>query len=237
MDATQLLSGIKTFCETNANAANVKKYSRFFKDEYIAYGLTQPQMRTWVKDTLKDKGVTIETVEETTPLLFASGKYEEITIALLLLEGSHKSFTRPTFLFVENLFAMGINNWAHADTLGMSIVPRFLKKEIIAIEDLRPWLTATNKFQRRTVPVSLIKLLGDIEDVGILFGFIEPLMHDPAREVHQGVGWFLRESWKKRPAETERFLARWRNTAPRLIIQYACEKMAPDLRARFKKSK
>ena len=64
---------------------------------------------------------------------------------------------------------------------------------------------------------------------------IEPLMQDNERVVHQGVGWFLRESWKKFPEQIEDYLLKYKDTSPRLIFQYACEKMTPENKARFKK--
>ncbi|HEX2394269.1 MAG TPA: DNA alkylation repair protein, partial [Bacteroidales bacterium] len=98
-------------------------------------------------------------------------------------------------------------------------------------------LISENKFQRRSVPVTLIKILKTRENYKDLFTFIECLMSDPEREVHQGTGWFLREAWKKKPSETEEFLLKWKDSAPRLIVQYASEKMTADGKARFKRKK
>jgi len=54
--------------------------------------------------------------------------------------------------------------------------------------------------------------------------------------VHQGVGWFLREAWKIRPKETESFLLKYKDTSPRLIFQYATEKMTPKQKLRFRRA-
>jgi 3-methyladenine DNA glycosylase AlkD len=62
-------------------------------------------------------------------------------------------------------------------------------------------------------------------------------MMDPEREVHQGLGWFLREAWKKQPQVTETFLFKWKNSAARLIFQYATEKMTAEEKQRFRKEK
>ncbi|MDP4292683.1 MAG: DNA alkylation repair protein, partial [Bacteroidota bacterium] len=51
-----------------------------------------------------------------------------------------------------------------------------------------------------------------------------------------GIGWFLREAWTIQPSETEAFLLRWKETAPRLIFQYACEKMTAEQKLQFKRS-
>ena len=50
-------------------------------------------------------------------------------------------------------------------------------------------------------------------------------MMDPERVVQQGLGWFLRETWKKHPKAVEAFLLEWKDRSPRLIFQYATEKM------------
>jgi 3-methyladenine DNA glycosylase AlkD len=62
-------------------------------------------------------------------------------------------------------------------------------------------------------------------------------MLDPDRVVHLGVGWFLREAWKVNPEPVEAFLLEWKDRAPRLIYQYATEKMTAAQKARFKKGK
>ena len=61
-------------------------------------------------------------------------------------------------------------------------------------------------------------------------------MVDQEREVHQGVGWFLREAWKIQHEEVEVFLLEWKERAPRLIFQYACEKMSTEEKQRFKRT-
>jgi 3-methyladenine DNA glycosylase AlkD len=83
----------------------------------------------------------------------------------------------------------------------------------------------------------MLGLLKVREDFGPLLEFIRPMMLDPERVVHQGLGWFLREAWKKQPKPVEAFLLEWKDTAPRLIFQYATEKMTAAARARFRREK
>ncbi len=105
------------------------------------------------------------------------------------------------------------------------------------MSDLSSWLDSPFKFQRRCVPVTLIKHMKKTRQVMPSIIFVEKLMADPEREVHQGMGWFLREAWKISPAEVEPFLEKWKETAPRLIIQYACEKMTKEDKQRFRRTK
>jgi 3-methyladenine DNA glycosylase AlkD len=237
MNSRQLTETIRTYCLQNASEANVIKYSYYFKTGYDAYGLSQPTMDAGAKEMLKIPGIDLNTVLMAAPELMKSGKYEETGLALLLVRGLHKQFTKDTFDKLSGWYEIGIRNWAHADSLGMAILPLFLKKNIISMSDFRDWLKSEYKFKRRSVPVTLIKSLKTHPDYTAIFSFLEPLMEDPEREVHQGMGWFLREAWKKDAPVTETFLLKWKNTAPRLIIQYATEKMTPEQKLRFKKEK
>ncbi|MBN2314952.1 MAG: DNA alkylation repair protein [Sedimentisphaerales bacterium] len=105
------------------------------------------------------------------------------------------------------------------------------------MENLSGWRMATNKYQRRAVPVAMLILLKSTNDYAPLFDFIDPLMMDGERVVHQGLGWFLREAWKIKKKPTETFLLKWKNDAARVIFQYATEKMTPEQKKRFKKEK
>jgi 3-methyladenine DNA glycosylase AlkD len=237
MNARQLTETIRAYCLQNASEANVIKYSYYFKSGYDAYGLSQPTINAGAKDMLKLPGIDLNIVLEAAPELIKSGKYEETGLALLLVRGLSRQYTIDTFDTIAEWYKIGIRNWAHADTLGMAILPLFLKQNVISMYVFSDWLKSEYKFKRRSVPVTLIKSLKTHKDYPVIFSFLESLMEDPEREVHQGMGWFLREAWKKDAPATEAFLLKWKNTAPRLIIQYATEKMTPEQKLKFKKEK
>lgn len=237
MIANKLIQEIRTYCEANACEEQLQKSQRFFKEEFVGYGLTAPQLHGKVKELLQAGEIDLPTILEAMPELMASCKYEEISFGLLLLNGRWKYFTPETFQTISGWFSVSINNWAHADTLGMFVLPKFLEKKLIKPEEFEPWLNSSYKFQRRCVPVTLIKHVKKVKKVMPSVLFVERLMEDTEREVHQGMGWFLREAWKISPAEVEAFLLKYKDTAPRLIVQYACEKMTAENKLRFKKTK
>lgn len=235
MTTTELVQEIRNYCTANADAERLKTSQRFFKEEFVGYGLTAPQIYSKVKEMLKRGDFDLPTVLESAPILMKSRMFEEISIILLLFDGLWKQFTPETFQTFGRWFSFSISNWAHADTLGMFILPKFLDKKIVEMNDFSSWLDSSFKFQRRCVPVTLIKHMKKTREVMPSILFVEKLMLDPEREVHQGMGWFLREAWKISPAEVEPFLEKWKDAAPRLIIQYACEKMTADAKLRFKR--
>lgn len=157
MTTTELIQEIRSYCVANADAERVKKSQYYFKEEFVGYGLTAPQVYAKVKDLLKTQSFGLSVVLEAMPAFMESKMFEEITFGLLLTDGLWKQFTPETFQTIESWFSLSITNWAHADTLGMFILPRFLDKKIVKIDDFSTWLDSPYKFQRRSVPVTLIK--------------------------------------------------------------------------------
>lgn len=238
MKPEHLYESLLNYCQTHANPELVKKYSRYFKEGvYDAWGLSQALMDIKKAELKKSGEITVDLVFETAPLLMKSGKYEETSFALILITLVKEKLIKSDFNRLNSWFETGITNWAHADYFGMFFLPEIMKQGLIDIHDFSGWITSPHKFQRRCVSVTFIKLLKSDISFQKLFTFVEPLMLDPEREVHQGMGWFLREAWKIKPEETEAFLLKWKDIAPRLIFQYACEKMKPEQKARFKRVK
>lgn len=134
MTTTELIQEIRTYCMANADAERLKKTQHYFKEEFVGYGLTAPQVHSKVKEMLKSERLNLPMVLDAAPRLMESGQYEEISFALLLLNGLWKQFTARTFQTIETWFPISIRNWAHADTLGMFILPRFLDKKIMEMK-------------------------------------------------------------------------------------------------------
>ena len=237
MKTTELCEEIRNYCRANADEAVVKKYSRYFKEGYNAYGVSREKYEEKVDSLLNDKRINMKLVLSASRYLVKSGKYEETSFAIRLLSKFSDEFTASTFDEIGKWFEIGITNWAHTDVICGMLISKFFEKDIISLKDLSDWRTAKNKYQRRAVPVALIELLKSATDYAPLFDFIEPLMLDGERVVHQGLGWFLREAWKIKRKETEAFLLKWKNDAARVIFQYATEKMTPEQKKRFKKEK
>jgi 3-methyladenine DNA glycosylase AlkD len=240
MDAISLKNEITAFCLNNADEAIVLKYARYFKEGregYDAYGVTTELMLAKVSELISNDQVTLKLLFEAAPALLRSGKHEETLFILLLVEKQLKKLSAQNFEDISKWFEYGIINWALCDTLCIKIIPWFFLKKQLSLDRLSEWQDSTFRFQRRAVPVSLIKLLKSTDDYSPFFDLITPLMMDKERVVHQGLGWFLREAWKKQPDQTEKFLLLWKDHAARLIFQYATEKMGKEEKARFRKMK
>ena len=169
--------------------------------------------------------------------LVGTGKYEEASFAIVLTARIEEFHTPETFHHIARWFEVGIRNWAHTDVLCGLVLGPFLKKSVVALEAFLPWRESQWKYQRRAVPVATIEILDSQPGAARLLAFVEPLMMDGEKVVRQGMGWFLRELWKREPKPVEAFLLKYKDTAPRLIFQYATEKMTPAAKARFRRSR
>jgi 3-methyladenine DNA glycosylase AlkD len=230
---------IRAWCEEHTDPQQAAKYARFFREGWDAWGVHDDESwaerrRQWLEGYLDLKlGGFLRLGED----LFATGKYEEAGAGIWLVAQHKPHFNKRTLPAIGKWFAAGVNNWAHTDVICGQLLGHLLESCIAPLDSLGPWRTSARKYQRRAVPVSMLALLDSAGNYEVLLEFIRPMMLDPERVVQQGLGWFLREVWKRQPKPVEKFLQVFKDSAPRLIFQYATEKMTPGQKARFRRAK
>jgi 3-methyladenine DNA glycosylase AlkD len=231
---------IRQYCEAHANPKQAAKWARFFTEGYDAWGFdpkhpffTEKQPE-WRERYAKEGLPWFLKLGE---VLVAGSKYEEIGLAILLVRYLRSDFDQKTFAQLDKWFNAGIANWAHTDVLCREVIGPLLISGQVKLKDIESWRNSKLKYQRRAVPVALVEMVKAGHKIPPLLDFIRPLMMDDERVVQQGLGWLLRDAWKKDPKPVEAFLLGYKDTAPRLIIQYATEKMTVGARAKFRAEK
>ncbi len=239
MEVELVLDQFHEFCRQNSDEAVIKKYNRYFVEGYDAFGLPGTAMEEIHRTLLAEyrESLGFDGFLSLGDRLVKTGKYEDASLALMCAADFMKEYTPEHFERFGYWLDDGIRNWAHADTMAGGIFPVFLKKKIVPYTAFSSWRSAESKWKRRVVPVSLIKELKSCPDVTDWLEFLNPMMMMPEKVVHQGLGWFLREAWKLYPVPVETFLHKWKDNAPRLIFQYATEKMAAEHKTRFRKNR
>ncbi len=240
-DAAALVAAeVRAFCERKSDPARAAKYARYFREGYDAYGIHHEDPE-WTEaiahwsQRLKQAGPLAYL--DAGDLLVRTGKYEEASAAILLAEREQAAYTPEVLRRLGGWFDGGIRNWGHTDVFCARVLGLFLTRNVVEVDALSAWRESPHKYQRRAVPVTLLEPLKTGAAVRPLLAAVEPLMMDRERVVQQGLGWFLRESWKREPAPVEKLLLRYKDKAPRLIFQYATEKMTAAHRERFRKKK
>jgi 3-methyladenine DNA glycosylase AlkD len=238
-NTARLLAEIRSFCAAHADPKRADRYARFFREGYDAYGLPQElyeaQRDAWLAAHQERLG--LEGFLDLGDQLIQSGKYEEASFGISFIVPFREQWKPETFQRLGSWLETGIRNWAHTDFLCGELLSRFLRDRIVPVAQMAAWRSSPSKWKRRAVPVALLGLVKKPGKVPALLTFIRPMMHDPDRVVHQGLGWFLREAWKVQPDVVEAFLLPFRDSAPRLIFQYATEKMTARDKARFRRQK
>ena len=236
-----LAEEIRSYCRAHADAKQAARYQRYFTEGYDSWGLMGSKDPLWLQQQeewlAEYHGLGLGGFLKAGEILFASGKYEEGALAIRFVKGFLEEFAEASLPRLAKWFEAGIGNWAHTDVLCGEILAPQLKGGKIKMEALGPWRKSAHKYQRRSVPVAMLGLLKTEKSLGPQLRFLQPMMMDPERVVQQGLGWYLREAWKKQHEPVEKFLLAWKDSAPRLVFQYATEKMPAAERARFRRSK
>jgi 3-methyladenine DNA glycosylase AlkD len=236
-ELTRLVKEIETFCVEHSSATNVAKYSRYFKEGYQAYGVSYEEIIAY-KKTLLETHATLDLAGflDLGDLLFQNPNYEMGSFAILLTAAFRDRMGPAEFQRAGKWLDEGVRNWAHCDVLASELTGWCLARGSVVMDAMDKWRSSSSRFKRRAVPVSLLPSLKTVKDYAPLVEFIRPMMLDRERVVDQGLGWFLREAWKKQPERVEPFLAEFKDTAARLIFQYATEKMTVEHKARYRRS-
>lgn len=236
----QIAAEIRAFCEAHADPERVKKYARYLVEGYDAYGVDHklPEWEAcqelWL---LRLTQAGLPTLLDACDLLVRPGKYEEVFTAIHFADRAALAHCPPALTRIARWFEQGIGNWAQVDTLAGRVLVPFVTEGAVTPAAFGAWVASPYKYQRRAVPVTFIGLLKGPYAHTTLFRLVEPLMDDGEKVVRQGMGWFLREAWKQQPQPAEEFLLRHKETCPRLIVQYATEKMDSAAKQKFKRSR
>ena len=208
-------------------------YQRYFKEGYDAWGLLDKgnPFFTVRRDEWLERyaAIGIEGFVEAGEWLFASGKYEEGAIAVQFVKARLADLDAGDALALERWFSAGVANWAHADVICGEILGPDSEGRPAVARRIGPWRASPLRFQRRAAVVATIGLLGPWKRTQAptpaqravtkrLLAYIRPMMLDEERVVHQGLGWFLREAWKRDPEDVEPFLLEFKDSAARLIF-------------------
>jgi 3-methyladenine DNA glycosylase AlkD len=242
MDQASALAGeIREYCAAHADAGNAGKWARYFKEGYDAWGLLDKDHPLWSEKQQewleRYRKIGLRGFLKLGELLFPSGKYEEGSLAIRFVKEMRDQLDAKSVASLGKWFAAGIGNWAHTDVLCGEVIAPLLQSGRIEIGSIAPWRGSRYKYQRRAAVVAMLGLLKTPAPLGPLLEFLRPMMMDSERVVQQGLGWFLREAWKKQPRPVEAFLLEYKDSAPRLIFQYATERMTPAARARFRRAR
>jgi len=230
---------IHTFFKKNADPKIVEKYSRFFREGYDPYGIDpkiqSEQIQKWVKELGPQFSFTEK--KKLFVKLMESGKSECYSVVLNFLLDAKKNHTPALFNNLKTWIDKYFTNWAQVDSFCARLIGPMILDNIITYDDLLKWYKSESRWVRRAVPVGTIYAFYKQKDLKPVIKAADALINDPVREVGQGVGWMLRDTWKVYPKDIEKLLLKHVKTGNRTAYQYACEKMDKTYRLKFRRPK
>ena len=109
-----------------------------------------------------------------------------------------------------------VANWGHTDGLSLWLLGASIANEPGLIGELDAWTGAKNRWKRRAAAVALVPSARRGLHTREIFRIAQPLIPDEDDMVRKGVGWLLKETYPKKPAEVMRFLMPRRGGASRV---------------------
>jgi len=234
----RLVAVIRGYCQTNAQPEKAGKWARYFSEGYDSWGLLDrdhpiftTQSEVWAAEYA---ALGVDGFIEAGCELFKSGKYEEGALAIRFVKQRKDEIGEAQVKAMEGWFDGGIRNWAHVDVLCGEVLSPLLEAGQLKPAALNEWRRSPHRFQRRAAAVAMLGLLKVKGGPKKALAFIEPMMEDTEKVVHQGLGWVIKEAWKMEPGPAEEFLMKWKDRSARRVISTGCEKMAAEKKAQFK---
>lgn len=119
-----------------------------------------------------------------------------------------------------------VDEWGLTDGLSLWLLGASIANDASLIDQLDSWTKSKNRWKRRGAAVALVYSAKRGEHTKAILRIAAPLIEDKDGMVQKGVGWLLKETYPKKPAETVRFLVANRAKTTRLVLRYAAEKMS-----------
>jgi 3-methyladenine DNA glycosylase AlkD len=230
----ELLAEIRAEFDRLADPQGVTDAQRFFKDQPITlHGLTAPQIQRVARDVFpRIKKLPIVDRNRLCTALWASRTFEEGALVCYVYRRFAKQCGGQEFALFARWLDRYVDNWAHTDGLSLWLLGASIANDPTLIDKLDPWTSSKNRWKRRAAAVALVYSAKRGEHTRAILRIATPLIEDKDDMVQKGVGWLLKETYPKRPAEVVRFLLANRMKTTRLVLRYAAEKMTAADKAR-----
>lgn len=201
--------------------------------EFAMHGLTAPQIQRVARDVYpRIKNLSIAERDRLCTALWSVGKYEGGALVCYIYRRFAKQCGAREFALFTRWLDRYIDNWGLTDGLSLWLLGASIANDPSLIDKLDSWTRSRNRWKRRAAAVALVYSAKRGEHARAILRIAAPLIKDEDDMVQKGVGWLLKETYPKKPAEVVRFLLANRAKTTRLVLRYAAEKMTAADKAR-----
>lgn len=213
------------------------KVARFFKtgkDDYAQHdqflGINNPTLRAIAKQY---NHLTFDEIQK----LLQSPYNEKRFLGLIVLVDQYQKADAKLKQTVYDFYVKNlecVNNWNLVDTSAHLIIGAHLLKT--NKEYLLQLAESKNLWHRRIAIVATWYFIRK-NNLEYTFVIAIKLLSDKHDLIHKAVGWMLRETGKKNLEKLINFLDQHYKIMPRTMLSYALEKMTPEQKSNYRKTK
>ncbi len=167
--------------------------------------------------------------------LLKSHVHDERIAAVWLLINRYKSGDAEKKTGVYEFYLENrelINNWDMVDLASRNIIGVHVKENPSAQSVLSDLMKSTSVWDKRSAVMSTHPFVLEGE-VAHAFGVVEKLAANRDELVQSALGWVLKESYKRKPEETEGFMRSNFNTLSKQAVRIGTERMDKKYRKEF----
>ena len=197
-------------------------------DQFI--GVSNPDIR---KVARQYQDINLQEIE----LLLHSPIHEDRLCALIILVNQNKKANLDTRQKIVKLFLNNlafINNWDLVDCSAHYILGRAIAEGVENIKILDNLANSKILWERRIAIISTMYFISQ-NNITESLRIAKVLLSDKEDLIHKAVGWTLREAWKRKAQEVEKFLKDNYTQVPRTTLRYTIERMEESKRKMFLK--
>jgi 3-methyladenine DNA glycosylase AlkD len=230
---SDLLSEIQAAFDRLADPRVAETEQRFFKEPIQHRGVAAPDIQRIERDIYpRVKKLSVAERDRLCTALWASRNHEEGALVCYLYRRFAKQCGAREFALFTRWLDRYVDNWSLTDGLALWLLGASIANDAALIDKLNSWTRSRNRWKRRAAAVALVYSAKRGEHTRAILRIATPLIEDQDDMVQKGVGWLLKETYPKKPAEVVRFLVANRKKTTRLVLRYAAEKMTATDKAR-----
>ncbi len=224
---SDLLSEISAKLDLLADPKAAAAEQRFFKDQPIrGRGVGAPDIQRIARDVYpRIRKLSVAERDRLCTALWATRRFEEGALVCYVYRRFAKQCGAREFMLFTRWLDRYVDNWAHTDGLSLWLLGASIANDGALVDKLDAWTTSKNRWKRRAAAVALVYSAKRGDHTRAILRIAAPLIKDEDDMVQKGVGWLLKETYPKKPAEVVRFLTKNRDKTTRLVLRYAAEKM------------
>ncbi|TMR92864.1 DNA alkylation repair protein [Nonomuraea basaltis] len=224
----QLRSTLRVLAEPGVRAQQVRLLSPADGDELL--GVRVPVLRKLARQY---RELSLDDVD----VLLHSRVHDERFAGLLVLAEQVRttaSADRKPLIDFYLARTDCVDNWDLVDGSAPVVLgPWLLEASLEVLEELAG---SASLWERRIAVLAMLPLIR-ADRYEPTFALVLALRRDPEPLIHKATGWMLREIGRRDERAMVGFLDRHAPELPRITVRHATERLAPDVRSRFVKSR